>query len=165
MLDLHLKGAAVYCRRYVQVREVWGGTLSFNDIDNGEDDCEQKAKQHSDINCTVAPNWVVALYGKFFGLCSADWLNAKRTVARCKTSLINITAYTLYCLMTSRNGTNDYLTTNILLVSPVIVWVLWSHVGSCSWTAREGGCRGVGVDGSWDAWKNLCVFLFPVIFW
>ena len=65
----------MYRRRYVRVREVWGGTSSFNDVDNGEDDREQKAKQRSDVNCTVAPNWAVALHGKFFGLCSADWLN------------------------------------------------------------------------------------------
>ena len=37
-----------------------------------------------DVNCTVAPNWAVASHGKFFGLCSADWLNAKQTVAWCK---------------------------------------------------------------------------------
>ena len=58
------------------------GTLSFNNIDNDEDDCEQKAKQRSDVKGrTVAPNWVVAIHGKFFGLCSTDWLNAKQTVA------------------------------------------------------------------------------------
>ena len=49
VLHHHFKVAAVYHRRYVQVREVWGGTSSFNNIDNGEDDCEQRAKQRSDI--------------------------------------------------------------------------------------------------------------------
>ena len=32
---------------------------------------------YSDVNCTDALNWVVALHSKFFGLCLADWLNAK----------------------------------------------------------------------------------------
>ena len=44
---------------------------------------------------------------------SADWLNAKRTVAWCKTSLINITAYTLYYKDTNTlyilNGTHVIL--------------------------------------------------------
>ena len=117
-MDLHFKVAAVYCRWYVQVREVWGGTLSFNNIDNSEDDCEQKAKQRSDVKgCTIAPNWVVAIHGKFFGICSTNWLNAKQMVAWCKISLINITAYTLYPVFFLKIGTwNPF--ENVIYIDP-----------------------------------------------